>query len=167
EGRLPGAVRAEQGEAVAAEELEVDRPEPEGAALYDGAVERRDEVAGAAGGAQVEVQLPRLVRLLDAVEPVELLRVRLLHILALLLLAALAVAALLPLLHPPRLLLDALALADVAVPALVVARADAIALRRVLAPAAGVLDGHAARLVQLDNARDGAVEEGAVVRDDD
>ena len=94
-------------------------------------------------------------------------RVRPLHVLRLLLLAALAVAAALPLGHAALLLLDAPALGDRRLPAAVVTLAPPLALGLVVAPAAAVLRRAARPLVELDDARDGAVEEGAVVRDDD
>src|SRR6185436_15886690 len=45
--------------------------EPEGAALPDRAFERRDAIAGALRGGEREVQLPRLVRLVDLLDPLQ------------------------------------------------------------------------------------------------
>src|SRR4029077_18261706 len=79
----------------------------------------------------------------------------------------LAVAAPLPLRHAPLLLLDTPALGDRRLPAAVVAGTPAPALHPVVAPTAAVLRRPSRPLVELDDARDDAVEEGAVVRDDD
>jgi hypothetical protein len=49
----------------------------------------------------------------------------------------------------------------------VVALAPPLALGFVVAPAAAVFGRAARPLVELDDARDGAIEEGAIVRDDD
>src|SRR5581483_8313857 len=137
ERRLAAAVRADDREAVADMEVDVDRPEAERAALDHRALEPGDHVAAARAGHEPEAELPRLVRLLDDGEGAELALERLLHVLRLLLLAALPVAALLPVLHAPRLRLDPLLLLDVVAPAVVLPRAAALALRLVLAPAAG------------------------------
>src|SRR6185437_9868442 len=93
--------------------------------------------------------------------------VRPLDVLRLLLLAALAVTAPLPLHHAPLLLLDTPALGDRRFPALVMPLASPFALGLVVAPAAAVLLCAARPLVELDDARDRAVEEGAVVGHDD
>ena len=165
--RLPAPVRADDGDPLAPADLDVERAEGEGASADERALEPDDDVAAARGRREPEAELPRLVRLVDRVEPLEALRRRLLHVLRLLLLAALAVALLLPLLHPAALLLDPLALGDEALPALVLARAPPLALRLVLAPAARVLARAARPHVELDDPRHRPVEEGAVVRDDD
>src|SRR5205807_318761 len=97
----------------------------------------------------------------------ELRRVRALDVLRLLLLAALPVAAAFPFRHAALLLFDALAFADRRLPALEVAFAPAFAFGLVFAPAARVLGRAARPLVELDDSRDGAVEENAIVRDDE
>ena len=145
-------------------QLEVDRPDAEAAALDDGSGKPRDHVAAARCRSQREAQLPRRPRLLDPLEPAELLGRRLLHVLRLLLLATLAVAALLPLPHPARLLLEPLALGDVARVGRLVPLARGLALGDELAPAAGVDANPACLRLQLDDARH-PLEEGAVVGD--
>ena len=165
--RLAAAVRPGDGEPVAPADREVERPEPEGAALDDRVLEANGDLATARRRRERELELPRLVRLLDGLDPRELRAVRPLHVLRLLLLAALAVAAPLPLGHPALLLLDAPALGDRRLPAPVVTLAPPLALGLVVAPAAAVLRRPARPLVELDDARDHTVEEGAVVRDDD
>jgi hypothetical protein len=129
-------------------------------------LEPDDDVAAAGGRGELEVQLPRLVRLLDGLDAGELRAVRPLHVLRLLLLAPLAVAALLPLRHAALLLLDAPALGDRRIPAAVVQLAPPLSLGLIVAPAAAVLLRAARPLVELDDARDGPVEEGSVVGDD-
>src|SRR5205807_2317691 len=89
---------------------EVERTEPERAALDDRAVETRDRLPAPLRRLQLEPEPPRLPRLLDPLEPLELLLERLADVFRLLLAPALAVAALLPLLHPPALLDDSPAL---------------------------------------------------------
>ena len=68
---LAGAVRADDGEAVLPRHLEVDRAEPERAELHHRRVEPGDHVAGAGGGLQLELELPRLPRLVDDLEPLD------------------------------------------------------------------------------------------------
>ena len=115
-------------------------------------------------GSELETKLPRLVRLLDRAEPLDAPADRLLHVLRLLLLAALAVAALLPLLHPPQLLLEPGLLALVRAVRLRLAAQRVIgACLLVLAPAACELRRVMRPLVQLDDALDRAVEEVTVV----
>src|SRR5207247_10542663 len=106
--RLPASVRPHDRDPVAPPDREVDGPEPEGAALDDSALEAGDDVAAPPVRAQLEVQLPRLKRLLDALQPLDPPRVRLAYVLRLLLPAALAVAAVLTLLHPAPLVLEPL-----------------------------------------------------------
>jgi hypothetical protein len=65
------------------------------------------------------------------------------------------------------LLLDAAALRDRRLPPSVVSLAATVALGLVVAPAAAVLLRTARPLVELDDPRHGAVEEGAVVGHDD
>src|SRR5947207_426312 len=117
----------------------VDRPGPDGAALDDRVLEADGDLATARQRRERELELPRLVRLLDGLDPRELRAVRPLHVLRLLLLAALAVPAPLPLGHPALLLLDAPALGDRRLPAPVVTLAPPLALGLVVAPAAAVL----------------------------
>src|SRR5439155_13407384 len=117
QGRLAAPVRPDECQPVAPADLEVDRPKREGAAFDNGRFEAHDDLAAARRRREPESQLPRLVRLVDALQVGELLLERLLDVLRLLLLAALAVSALLPLLHPPRLCLDPLLLGDVPLPA--------------------------------------------------
>src|SRR6185503_8657901 len=76
QGRLPASVRACDREALAPAHVEVDRPQPERAALDDGSFECDDDVAGPARRREIELQLPRLPRLLDpvALEPLYPLR---------------------------------------------------------------------------------------------
>ena len=104
--RLAAPVRAEHRDAFGPGELEVERAEPKRAALDDGALEPHDDIAAALARREVEPQLPGLVRLVDALEPLDPPGEGLLDILRLLLLAALAIAALLPLLHAPLLGLE-------------------------------------------------------------
>ena len=120
----------------------------------------------AAAGREREPQLPRRPRLLDLLEPAELLGGGLLHVLRLLLLAPLAVAALLPLPHPARLLFEPFPLGGVAcVRRLVPLRAASRWAANSLQPPG--VDPNAARLgLELDDARH-QLEEGAVVRDGD
>jgi hypothetical protein len=113
---------------------------------------------------ELETQLPRGPRLLDALEPAELLGGGLLDVLRLLLLAALAVATVLPLPHAASLLLEAPALGLVPGVGLLVPRSPRLALCGVVAPAAGV-DARPPRLgLELDHRRH-PLEEGPVVRD--
>ena len=63
--RLAAAVRPDEREPVAPRDLEVDRPEPERAALDDRLLEPDDDVAAPRRRREPEPQLPRLVRLLD------------------------------------------------------------------------------------------------------
>ena len=98
---------------------------------------------------------------------IELLLVGLLHVLGLLLLPSLAVAALLPPAHLRRLLLDAVALVERLLPVLVLALTRFVAGGLVLAPASGVLAPGTGPFVQLEHSGDGAVEERAVMGDDD
>ena len=146
------------------------RPEPERAALDDRILQRNDEVARAPGRSEVEPQLPRLPRLLDAValEPLDAPRRRaglrhqrmraaparlLARHAGLLAPLAVQVAEAGALLAPLR------------VGALVLG-ARPLAGRLVLAPAAGVVM-HALRArLELDDLIHGPVEERAVVRDD-
>src|SRR4029079_17127816 len=107
ERRLAAPRRADDRKPLAPEELEVDRADAERPTLGDRLAEPHDDVPAPNRRREAELQLPGLVRLLDRGEVAELLLVRLLHVLCLLLLTALPVAALLPLLHAPRLRLDA------------------------------------------------------------
>src|SRR5436305_4064191 len=68
---FPAAVPAGDGDALPAIELQVDRPEPEAAALDDRLLEPRDQLAAPRGRLELEAQLPRLERLLRAVEALE------------------------------------------------------------------------------------------------
>src|SRR4029077_3678279 len=122
-----------------------------------------DHVSTARRRSEPEVELPRLVRLLDRLDLRELGGIRPLTVLRLLLLATLPVAASLPVGHAALLLLDAPPLADRGVPTPVVALSAPLALGLVVAPAAGVLGRAARPLVELDDAGHGAVEECAVV----
>src|SRR5581483_9163133 len=164
--RLAAPVRADDRDAVPPADGEVERAEPERAALDDGAVEARDRLPAPGRRSKLEPQAPRLPGLLDSVEPVELLLERLADVLRLLLSPPLAVPALLPLLHPPALLDDPVALALVVLVVAVVALALAPALRLVLAPAAGILARARHALGQLEDPVGSAVEEDAVVGDD-
>ena len=67
--RLAAAVRPDDREPLAPAHLEVERAEPERAPLDDGVLEADDDVAAARRRREPEPQLPRLVRLLDGVEP--------------------------------------------------------------------------------------------------
>src|SRR5579859_1955693 len=165
--RLAASVCSGDREPVAPPHLDVERAEAERAALGDGVLEPHDDVAAARPEAEGKVELPGLVRLLDLLYLRELRAVRPLHVFRLLLLAALAVPAPLPLHHPALLLLDASPLDDRRVPALVLPRPAPLALGLVVAPAAAVLLRAARPLVELDDAGDGAVEEGTVVGHDD
>ena len=167
QGRLAAPVRPGDRDAVAPADGEIERSEPEGAPLDDSLLEPHDRLAAARRRRERELELPRLVRLLDGLDARELRAVGPLHVLRLLLLAALAVPAPLPLRHAALLLLDAPALGDRRVPAAVMPLAPSLALSLVVAPAAAVLRRPSRPLVELDDARDDAVEEGAVVRDDD
>src|SRR5262249_22527018 len=69
--RLAASVRAGQGQAITASELEIDRPEAEVSALDHRPLEADDEIAAACRGFQLELELPRLERLLHAVEPLQ------------------------------------------------------------------------------------------------
>jgi hypothetical protein len=162
ERRLAASIQPDECEPLAPRDLEAHRPEAERSTLDDRLLEPHDDVAAPGGRREPEPQLPRLVRLVHAVEVAELLRVRLLDVLRLLLLAALPVTALLPLLHAPRLHLDALLLRDVALPALVVAGAPPLALRLVLAPTARIFGRTVCPLVELDDLGDRSVEKRAV-----
>src|SRR5919198_2738451 len=64
---LAAAVSPEDGHAVTAVELEVERPEPEAAALDDCLFESDNQLAARGRRLQLEPQLPRLERLLRAV----------------------------------------------------------------------------------------------------
>src|SRR4029078_12426184 len=68
---LAASVRPGYGEAVAAAELEVDWPEPELSPFDDGAFESGDEVAAATRRLELQLELPGLERLLDAVYALE------------------------------------------------------------------------------------------------
>src|SRR5206468_12783061 len=150
---LPASVRADDRDPVAPADLEVDRAEPEGAALDDRRLEPRDHVAASPVRAELEVQLPRLERLLHPLQPFDPPDVGLAYVLRLLLLAALPVAALLPLLHPPQLRLDPLELADVDAVRVVVAAASGEPSGLVLAPPARILDRPARSLAEPDDPR--------------
>src|SRR4029453_18771830 len=69
--RLAAAVRSHDRKPIAVPKLELERAEPEGVALDDGSLKMRDNTASARAGLELEVQAPRLPRLLDRVEPVE------------------------------------------------------------------------------------------------
>jgi hypothetical protein len=71
--RLAAPVRTGDREPLAPLDAEVERPEPECAALDDRILQRNDEVTRAPGRSEVEPQLPRLPRLLDPVslEPLD------------------------------------------------------------------------------------------------
>src|SRR5215204_3882967 len=163
---LAAAVRPDDRQAVRPAELEVDRPEPKGAALDDGFLEPGDDIAGTTLWCEAEPELPGLVRLVDLRQPVDAPADRALHILRLLLLAPLAVAAFLPALHLPHLLLESRLLALIRVVRLVLAPQRVRARMLVLAPAAGELGGAVRPLVKLDDSIHRPVEEVAVVRDD-
>ena len=68
---LAGAVRADDGEPVLPCHLEVDRAEPERAELDHRLIEPGDHVAAAGGRLQLELELPRLPRLVDDLEPLD------------------------------------------------------------------------------------------------
>src|SRR5205807_7406005 len=69
--RLAGAVGSGDHEPVSVAEREVERPEPERAALHDGALEPHDDVAASVARRERELEAPRLERLLHAFEPLE------------------------------------------------------------------------------------------------
>ena len=69
--RLAAAVPSGDRDALTRCEVEVDRAEPEGAALSDRTLERRDAITLALRRGEREVQLPRLVRLLDSLDPLQ------------------------------------------------------------------------------------------------
>src|SRR5262249_34634405 len=91
--RLAAPVRSGDRDAVSPADGEVERAEAERAALDDGVLESDCDLAAARRRRQRELELPRLVRLLDGLDARELRAVRPLHVLRLLLLAALSVAA--------------------------------------------------------------------------
>src|SRR6266576_167706 len=57
--RLAAPVRPRDREPLSPRDGQVEWPEPERAAVHDGALEARDDVAAAGGGRETEVQLPR------------------------------------------------------------------------------------------------------------
>ena len=69
--RLAAAVASGDRDALTGCEVEVDRAEPEGAALSDRTFQRRDAITLALRRGEREVQLPRLVRLLDSLDPLQ------------------------------------------------------------------------------------------------
>ena len=174
--RLPRAVAAGDGDAVAGREVDVDGAQPERPALRDGALQRGEAVAAALAGAERQAQLPRLERLLDLVDALERAlglthlghqRVRAATVGAAGVLAhRVAVGARLA-----RALLEQRL--DVPAPllcigeALVLPQALERAPLRVLAPAARPLPDPVRPRVDLDDPRHDPVEERAVVRDDD
>src|SRR5204862_7433473 len=132
-------LRPAGGARVAPAGREVARPEPEGPPLDVRLLGPHHDLAAARRRRERELDLPRLVRLPDGLDPRELRAVRPLHALRRLLLPALAVAAALPLGHPALLLLDAPPLGDRRLPAAVVTLAPSLALGLVVAPATAVL----------------------------
>src|SRR5207253_1535747 len=69
--RLAASVRPGDREALAAAEVGVDRTEAEAPALDDRMLEPDDEIAAAARRIELELELPRLERLLDVVDALE------------------------------------------------------------------------------------------------
>ena len=165
---MPLPFGADDREPVAPGELEVERAEPERRRARPPLRRAERRRRRCASRRELEPKLPRLVRLVDRLEPVELLadtpssrpssssscdpaRSR----------APPTAASAAP---APR---ARLLLGAVALPPLVVAHAPARALGLVLAPAAGELRRAVRPFVELDDARDRAVEELTVVRHDD
>ena len=155
--------------------VDVDRAELKAISLDDGGLETRDQLAGARARTQVEPQPPRAPRLVDGLEAVEAslrgahrARERLGR-------AAVGTTQLLrlvsadPRARPPRRdrLRPALALLDVALPCAAVGVAARRASALELGPAARVLARPARLGLELEHARDGPLQERAVVRDDD
>src|SRR5262245_27836073 len=167
ERRLPAAVGADERKPLHPAEREAERAERQGSALDDCVLEPQNHVAGARPGRERNAQLPRLVRLLDALEPFDAAAKALLHVLRALLLAALAVALFLPALHAAHLILELLLLGLVALVGLVLPTQGAVAGAFVRTPATRELLCAARPLVQLDDAVDGAIEEISVMRDHD
>src|SRR5215213_1073727 len=169
ERRLAAPVRPRQRNPLARAKDQVDRAEPEGAPRYDRRIEPCDDVASARRGGQGQPQIPRLPRLVDPLERLEppLDRARPLRE---------------RLLQPParalaggrRLRLPAAEGVLELAPPLVVAPVRGVLVLALQSPEALVL-GEPARVLaraprpffELDDAIDGSVEEGAVVRDDD
>ena len=166
QGRLAAPVRPDERDTIAPRDFEVERTKSERAALDHSVFEPDDDVAAARSRCQTEPQLPRFVRLLDALDVRGLPGKRLLHVFRLLLLPTLPVPALLPLLHTPCLLLNPLLLGDIALIAFDVTGVPARPLGLVLAPAARIFGGAVRPLVELDDLRHGTVEERAVMRHD-
>ena len=69
--RLAAPVPPRHRDPLAGCEIEIDRAEPEVAALADGAFEQGDAVARPLRGSERELEAPRLVRLLDVLDPLE------------------------------------------------------------------------------------------------
>ena len=67
--RLAGAVVTDERDPFAVLDQEIDRPEPEVAALDDGIAQTGDDVAAPRRVGHVEAELPRLSRLVDRLEP--------------------------------------------------------------------------------------------------
>ena len=172
---LPLPFRPRHRDAFPGREIEVDRTEPERTPLAHGPFERRDAVARSLRRGEREVEPPRLVRLLDVLDPLQrplglphLSRERLR---AAPVGAARGVreeAAAGPRLVAPR-VQERLHLAA---PLLRVGEGGVLPLARqfarcrVLAPPAGVLLDPAGPRVDLRDPRHGPVEEDAIVRDD-
>jgi hypothetical protein len=154
--------------------VEIEGPEPEPVALHDRPLEPRDDVAAPPLAAELHLQLPRLERLLDSLEPLErplgLADLRAQRVRAAPVRAArpLPQRRAAPRLAAPRteepfeleaplvrLLEPPVVLGPVALPC-----------GLVCAPAAGVLERAAAALVQLDDPRHRPIQEIAVVRHD-
>ena len=183
ERRLAAAVRADERDPLAPGQLEVERAEHEAAAPQRRAVQAHGHVARALAAAEAQLQLPAPPRLVDGVEPLDRL-LRRAHLRRLLLgalgplgaadlvrvVAAEALAARTPVSDHwrwrPRAVGEPVALGRVG---------------RRSAPRRGARRSPAARgsrpsrrrtprgvgdLVELEHARDRALEEGAVVRDD-
>ena len=187
---LAAAVGPEHGDAFLPADLEVDRPQPEAgvlraplAPLDHRAFQAGDDIAAARLWRQRHVQLPTLPRLLDRLELRQLLLGR--ADLRRLLLGAIDEEVALGLVGVARLLLGApraflrprplrarpvdetRALRPVLLVRLVLLAARQLARRHVLAPTTCELRRPVRLLTDLHDAIDRAVEEGAVVGDDD
>ena len=166
--RLAAAVAPRDGDALTGREVEVDRAEPEVSTHADGALERRHPVAGTLGRSEGEMQLPRLIGLVDLLDALERTlrlahlghqRVRPAPVRHRAAGACLVAPSVQERLHLLRSLLRSLEGA-------VLPFEGKGARRFELAPAAGVLTQRARPRVDLGDPRHRPVEEDAIVGDD-
>jgi hypothetical protein len=145
---------------------QVERPEPESITFDDRALESCHHVSRSPNRHERELEPPRRPRLLDPLQPIELLLEPLADVLRLLLLAPLPVSALFPAAHRSHLLLDPRALVGVVPVRVLVPPVRAQPRVRERAPAARILPDAPRLGLELDDLGH-ALEERTVVGDRD